>query len=175
MLGYRVEQWLSEDDFWRRIVEPEDLPLAELYFQEAIGRARDHDHEYRVRSSTGEVHWLRDRVRVALADDKESRLHGVTVDVTARRELEERMIQSQKMDAVGQLAGGVAHDFNNLLVVISGFTDLLLARVKDETSLVQLHEISQAAGRAGETGRAASRLRPPGSEHHQTGRPEQLV
>ena len=150
MLGYPVEQWLSEDDFWRRIVEPEDLPLAELYFQEAIGRARDHDHEYRVRSSTGEVHWLRDRVRVALADDKESRLHGVTVDVTARRELEERMIQSQKMDAVGQLAGGVAHDFNNLLVVISGFTDLLLARVKDETSLVQLHEISQAAGRAGE-------------------------
>jgi PAS domain S-box-containing protein len=150
MLGYPVEQWLNEDDFWRRIVEPEDLPLAELYFQEAIGRAHDHDHEYRVRSSAGDVRWLRDRVRVALGDDKESRLHGVTVDVTARRELEERMIQSQKMDAVGQLAGGVAHDFNNLLVVISGFTDLLLARVTDETSLVQLHEISQAADRAGE-------------------------
>ena len=150
MLGYPLDAWLNEDDFWKHIVEPEDLPLAELYFQEAIGHARDHDHEYRARTATGEVIWLRDRVRVAPGDDMESRLHGVTVDVTARRELEERLIQSQKLDAVGQLAGGVAHDFNNLLVVISGYTDLLLASVKDASSLVQLQEISQAAGRAGE-------------------------
>jgi PAS domain S-box-containing protein len=150
MLGYPLDAWLKEDDFWKRIVEPEDLPLAELYFQEAIGHARDHDHEYRARTATGEVVWLRDRVRVAPGDDMESRLHGVTVDVTARRELEERLIQSQKMDAVGQLAGGVAHDFNNLLVVISGYTDLLLGRVTDETSLIPLQEISQASGRAGE-------------------------
>ena len=150
MLGYPLSAWLHEDDFWQRIVEPDDLPLAELYFQEAIGRASDHDHEYRVRSADGQVVWVRDRVRVALGDERESRLHGVTVDVTVRRELEERLIQAQKMDAVGQLAGGVAHDFNNLLVVISGYTDLLLGRVKDDTSLTQLREISQAAGRAGE-------------------------
>jgi two-component system, cell cycle sensor histidine kinase and response regulator CckA len=150
MLGYPLSAWLHKDDFWQRIVEPDDLPLAELYFQEAIGRASDHDHEYRVRSADGQVVWVRDRVRVALGDERESRLHGVTVDVTARRELEERLIQAQKMDAVGQLAGGVAHDFNNLLVVISGYTDLLLGRVTDDTSLTQLREISQAAGRAGE-------------------------
>ncbi len=150
MLGYPIEAWLNEDDFWRHIVEPEDLSLAELYFQEAIGRSRDHDHEYRVRNSAGEIVWLRDRVRVALGDDTESRLHGVTINVTARRELEERLIQSQKMDAVGQLAGGVAHDFNNLLVVISGYTDLLLATVEDENSRVQLQEIGQAAERGSE-------------------------
>jgi two-component system, cell cycle sensor histidine kinase and response regulator CckA len=150
MLGYPVAAWLHEDDFWRGIVEPEDLALAELYFQEAIGRACDHDHEYRVRSVEGRAVWVRDRVRVALGGDGEPRLHGVTVDVTARRELEERLIQAQKMDAVGQLAGGVAHDFNNLIGVISGYTDLLLGRVQDDTSLIQLREISQAAGRAAE-------------------------
>jgi PAS domain S-box-containing protein len=150
MLGHPITAWLDDDDFWRRIVDPEDLPLAELYFEEAIGRASDHDYEYRLRNSQGQPVWVRDRVRAVHNEDGELRLRGVTADVTDRRELEERLLQSQKMDAVGQLAGGVAHDFNNLLVVISGYTGLLLGRVTDDVSLTQLREISQAAGRAGE-------------------------
>ncbi len=150
MLGYPLSAWLQEDDFWRRIVEPDDLGLAELYFQDATGGGSDHDHEYRVRNAAGRLVWVRDRVRVVSGGDGRSRLHGVTVDVTARRELEERLVQAQKLDAVGRLAGGVAHDFNNLLVVISGYTDLLVARTQDEASLDQLREIGQAAGRAGE-------------------------
>jgi two-component system, cell cycle sensor histidine kinase and response regulator CckA len=150
MLGYPLSAWLHGEGFWRRIVEPDDLPLAELYLQEAGARGRDHDHEYRLRTADGRVVWVRDCVRVARTEDGESRLRGVTVDVTVRRELEERLIEAQKMDAVGRLAGGVAHDFNNLLVVISGYTDLLLARMEDEGSLAQLREIRQAAGRASE-------------------------
>jgi two-component system cell cycle sensor histidine kinase/response regulator CckA len=150
MLGYPISAWLEDDDFWRGIVEPEDLPLAELYFQEAIGRASDHDYVYRVNNSDGQTVWVRDRVRAVRDGDGELRLRGVTGDITDHRELEERLLQSQKMDAVGQLAGGVAHDFNNLLVVISGYTELLLGRVTDDESLVQLREINQAAGRAGE-------------------------
>jgi PAS domain S-box-containing protein len=150
MLGYPTSAWLDDDDFWRGIVEPEDLPLAELYFQEAIGRASDHDYAYRVRNSDGQTVWVSDRVRAVRDGDGELRLRGVTADITDHRELEERLLQSQKMDAVGQLAGGVAHDFNNLLVVISGYTELLLGRVTDDESLTQLREIDQAAGRAGE-------------------------
>jgi two-component system cell cycle sensor histidine kinase/response regulator CckA len=70
-------------------------------------------------------------------------------DITERRKLEAQLLQAQKMDAIGQLAGGVAHDFNNLLMVISSYAELSLDSLTPEHPLHQkLSEIIKASHRA---------------------------
>jgi PAS domain S-box-containing protein len=74
----------------------------------------------------------------------------IAEDVTDRRAFEEQMRQSQKMEAIGRLAGGVAHDFNNLLTVIKGYTELLLdGYAEHDPRRAEVEEVRKAADRAG--------------------------
>ena len=82
--------------------------------------------EARRRRKDGSLIWVLHNVSL-LRDEKGNEfIEGTVIDITERKRLEEQLRQSQKMEAVGQLAGGVAHDFNNLLTVIKGYCRMIL-------------------------------------------------
>lgn len=89
------------------------------------------------------------RLGGALGDGRRVSLILHFIDTTEQKNLELQFVQSQKMQAIGQLAGGVAHDFNNLLTAMIGFCDLLLLRHKPgDQSFADIMQIKQNANRA---------------------------
>ena len=85
----------------------------------------------------------------SLLRDRRGEASGVicyAIDVTERRRLEERVRQAERLEAIGQLAGGVAHDFNNLMTVVTGYSDILLGGLPDDDPNRGLVEEVKRAG-----------------------------
>ncbi len=96
----------------------------------------------------GKILWINDSGSLVPGPDGRQLLHGVLLDVTEQKQLQSHLSQSQRMEAVGQLASGVAHDFNNLLTIIKGYSSLLIERDPDGPDSHAVREIQQAADRA---------------------------
>uniref|UniRef100_Q01WP9 histidine kinase n=1 Tax=Solibacter usitatus (strain Ellin6076) TaxID=234267 RepID=Q01WP9_SOLUE len=134
---------------WIEAVHPDDRGQI-LQAAKVIQKGGNYDETYRIQRPDGTVRWIHDHA-FPVRDERGEivRIVGTAEDITERRQLEEQYRQAQKMEAIGQLAGGVAHDFNNLLTVIHGYGSLLLAG-KESTSGTSLaaQEIVLAAERA---------------------------
>ena len=136
------------DDILDRL-HPDDRPVAMAAVERASATLVPFDVESRVILPDGGIKWMRTTGR-ALADGAAgtARLIGVSADVTSRHVLEAQFLQAQKMEAIGQLAGGVAHDFNNLLTAILGYSSLLKDGLIDPARRRNVEEVIKAATRA---------------------------
>lgn len=109
-----------------------------------------YDAELQIINSAGEPLWVRTSGE-AVRDSKGKIIgvHGAFQDISDRIELENRLRQSQKLEAVGQLTGGVAHDFNNLLTVVIGNSQILTETLEESNKLKPLAEMILQAGYRG--------------------------
>src|SRR5579859_593843 len=150
IFGIREESFGSTHETFMNSVHPDDRELVQKAVDEALAGGQRYNINHRIVRPDGTERVVHEQGEV-LFDGAQGpiRMVGTVQDVTEQRSLQAQLLQSQKMEAIGQLAGGVAHDFNNLLTIISGYGQLLLENDKlDAPVRDHIKEILKAADRA---------------------------
>lgn len=150
-LGYTEEEFAHEtSEAFSRIVHPDDREEYKTRLEKHLAAPQSaFMSEHRLRSKSGEYRWF-----FAIGNSKVDakgivvRFSGTTTDVTERVKLERQLHQAQKMEAIGQLTGGMAHDFNNILAVILGNLELI-KEIKDPNEFEVLADAGINAAQKG--------------------------
>jgi len=138
---------------WVALVHPDDRAGVVQYLNDIAAPGREFEREFRVvRPRDGDIRWVLCGGEISYDSRRlPAKLSGTVLDVTERKNIEAQLLQAQKMESIGRLAGGVAHDFNNLLTVINGYSDLVLNRLSaNDPVYPHLQEIHRAGERAAE-------------------------
>ena len=150
MLGYELDELIGRNVF--ELIHADDRArVLETLTGGFEDPAMAHRTVYRCKHADGTWHKLESIGRVMSLD---SGIDGAVInsrDISERDSLERQLLQSQKMEGIGRLAGGVAHDFNNLLTAIMGYCEFAIGDVDEGSKLHgQMEQIMQASARAAE-------------------------
>jgi two-component system cell cycle sensor histidine kinase/response regulator CckA len=151
IFGVPPGQFAGSSAAFFAFVHPDDRAAVRAASDAAEAESRPYDIEHRVVRPDGTVRWVHERAAIVRDPlGRAVRLVGTVQDITERRLLEDQLRQSQKMEAIGRLAGGIAHDLNNALTAIAGYAELALGEVaSDHAARADVEEIRRAAERAG--------------------------
>jgi two-component system cell cycle sensor histidine kinase/response regulator CckA len=151
LFGYETVTTSDSMTFWNDRVHVDDYPRITNSINQAIVDGKDRwTGEYRFLHANGNHVQVLERALIMRdKNGKAQRFVGVLMDITERKQLQDQLVRSQKMEAFGQLAAGAAHDFNNFLTTILGYSDLIFSELKPSSVLAQhITEVRKAAGRA---------------------------
>ena len=168
MLEYLPGELEGNVSTWEKLVHPDDMPMVMAVLQKHLdGETPFYETEHRLLTKSGEWKWILDRGKVMErdADGNAVRAAGTHTDIDERKKaeavrerLEARLRKASRMEAIGQLAGGLAHDFNNLLTVILGNTRVLSDMARDGvTDAAVLREAVNEVDRAAHRGASLTR------------------
>lgn len=146
---FDLKQWHER---WLTLIHPEDRQRVEQAAEEALRGGARYDIDYRIVQPGGELRLVHSEANTTFDETgRPIRMLGMMQDITERKRLEEQLHQAQKLESIGQLAGGVAHDFNNMLAVILGQTQLALEKMQPNHPMrLNLHAILNATERSAE-------------------------
>jgi two-component system cell cycle sensor histidine kinase/response regulator CckA len=151
IFGVPVSQFDGSSEAFFAVVHVDDRATVRAASEAAAAGVHGYDIEHRVMRPDGTMRWVHERAAILRdAQGRPLRMVGTVQDITERRLLEDQLRQSQKMEAIGRLAGGIAHDLNNALTAIAGYAELALGEVaSDHPARPDVEEIRRAAERAG--------------------------
>ncbi|ANM30843.1 hypothetical protein ABI59_16570 [Acidobacteria bacterium Mor1] len=146
MLGYSVEEMARMS--YRQVTHPEDQERSRKRFRQCCDDLMPYTLEKRYIRGDGSVMTGRLTISPIISDGEMIKVVVHLQDITQASQLEEQVRQSQRVEAVGRLAGGVAHDLNNLLSPILGYGDMMLQCAADDGQRAAADEIVRAGGQA---------------------------
>jgi PAS domain S-box-containing protein len=152
ILGFEGDEITGNFKEWKSRIHPDDYQMVMAAFKAYLeGHTPTFEVEHRLQHKDGSYRWILSR-GVCLRDfrGRAYRMAGSITDITEHKKLEQQLLQSQKMESVGILAGGVAHEFNNLLLAILGYGKVLQESIPadDEHSQESIANVIKAADRA---------------------------
>lgn len=156
IMGFVDEGW--SQGFFDAIIHPSDLPKVTEHLQESVAEKTTRRSQFRIRHGvSNEIRWIEARFR-PVPDQADPVVRGVAFDITAIKEMEQRLVQLRQLQSLGEMTASLTHDFNNMLAVVSGLSEMLLH--EEELGLIlrtDIEGIHDAASEA--TGMARQMMR----------------